>query len=101
MTPPRSVEDTFVPVGSRWWLSNTGGIALTGLLAALTGRRALRWIFWGEVGIHAAEALYTYRAAREAGFTRSANRWALQTLGVGFPSLVALHAARDAADAGQ
>ena len=101
MTPAGAVEDTFVPVGGRWWLSNTGGIALTGLLAAVTGRRGLRWVFWGGVGIHVAEAVYTYQAAREAGFTRTASRWALQTLGVGFPSLVALHAARDEADAGQ
>jgi len=101
MSPGRAVEQTFVPVAGRWWISNTGGIALTGLLAAVTGRRSLRWLFWGGVGIHVAEAVYTYQAAREAGFTRTASRWALQTLGVGFPSLVALHAARDEADAGQ
>lgn len=94
-------EETFVPVDGRWWLSNTGGIVLTGLLAAMTGRRLLRWIFWGGVAIHVAEAAYTYQAARKAGFTRRAVRWTLQTLGVGFPSLVALHAARDAATGDQ
>lgn len=101
MSVEPAVEETFVPVAGRWWVSNTGGIALTGLLAAVTGRRALRWIFWGAIAIHVAEAIYTYQAAREAGFTRRAGRWALQTLGVGFPSLVALHAARDAAGDGQ
>jgi hypothetical protein len=101
MSAERAVEDTFVPVTGRWWVSNTGGIALTGLLAALTGRRVLRWAFWGGVAIHVVEAAYAYQAARKAGFTRRAGRWALQTLGVGFPSLLAFHAARDAAGGGQ
>ena len=89
--------DTFVAVAPRWWVTNAGGIALTGVLAARTRRRGLRWLFWGAVAIHVAEALYTYRSARQAGFTATARRWALQTLGVGFPSLQVLAAAqRDA-----
>ena len=89
--------DTFVAVAPRWWVTNAGGIALTGVLAARTGRRGLRWLFWGSVAIHIAEALYTYRSAQQAGFTAAARRWALQTLGVGFPSLQVLAAAqRDA-----
>ncbi len=99
MSTEPALEDTFVPVGGRWWISNTGGIVLTGVLAAVTGRRLLRWVFWGAIGIHVAEAVYTYQAAHQAGFTRRAVHWALQTLGVGFPSLVALHAARDEANA--
>jgi hypothetical protein len=86
--------DTFVAVAPRWWVTNTGGIAVTGLLAARTGRRGLRWLFWGSVAIHVAEALYTYRSAQRAGFTATARRWALQTLGVGFPSLQVLAAAK-------
>ena len=86
--------DTFVAVAPRWWVTNAGGVALTGVLAARTGRRGLRWLFWGGVGIHVAEAVYTYQAAREAGFTRTASRWALQTLGVGFPSLQVLAATK-------
>jgi hypothetical protein len=90
-------EATFVPVAPLWWLTNAGGVATTGLLAARTGRRSLRWLFWGAVAVHVTEALYTYSAARRAGFTRHAARWALQTLGVGFPSLFLLRAAaRDA-----
>jgi hypothetical protein len=89
--------DTFVPVDRRWWLTNTGGIVVTGLLAAVTGRSGLRRLFRAAVAIHVGEALYSYGAARRAGFTTSAPRWALQTLGVGFPSLIALRAARQAA----
>jgi Domain of unknown function (DUF4499) len=85
-----NAPDTFVPVDRHWWVTNTGGIALTGVLAALTGRRALQRLFRGAVAIHIAEALYAYGAARRAGFTTSARRWALQTLGVGFPSLIGL-----------
>jgi transmembrane protein TMEM254 len=95
MTPP----DTFVAVDRRWWLTNTGGVALTGVLAAVTGRPALRRLFHTAVAIHVGEALYSYGAARRAGFTASAPRWALQTLGVGFPSLTALRAARRTASA--
>lgn len=91
-------EATFVPVGPLVWFTNAGGVAVTGLLAARTGRRSLRWLFWGAVAIHVSEALYTYGAAR-AGFTRDATRWALQTLGVGFPSLFVLRDAVRAADA--
>ena len=93
--------DAFVAVAPRWWLTNAGGIALTGVLAARTGRRTLRWLFWASVAIHVVEALYTYRSAQRAGFTATARRWALQTLGVGFPSLQVLaDAKRDASGAG-
>ena len=95
MTAP----DTFVAVDRRWWLSNTGGIVVTGVLAAVTGRPALQRLFRTAVAIHVGEALYTYGAARRAGFTTSAPRWALQTLGVGFPSLMALRDARQTASA--
>ena len=86
--------DTFVAVAPRWWVTNAGGVALTGVLAARTGRRGLRWLFWGSVAIHVVEALYTYRSAQRAGFTATAPRWALQTLGVGFPSLQVLTATK-------
>ena len=86
-------RDRFVAVDRRWWLTNTGGVVATGVLAAVTGRTALRRLFQAAVAIHVGEAVYTYWAARRAGFTTSAPRWVLQTLGVGFPSLMALHAA--------
>ena len=85
---------TFVPVRSYWFVTNTGGVLLNGALAAVTKRRSIQILFWGAVAVHAAEAAYAYRTARRAGFTRSAPRWALQTLAVGFPSLLALRTAR-------
>jgi len=87
---------TFVPVAPGWYVSNTGGILLTGLLAAITGRRALWLVFAGGSALHVAEAAVAYRKARDAGFTESAPRWSLQTLAVGFPSMIALNAAIDA-----
>jgi len=93
-TRPTIDPATFVPVAPLWYATNTGGVVVTGVLAAMTGRRSLRVIFWGAVTLHVAEAAYSYRAARRAGFTQSAPRWALQTLAVGFPSLLALGAAR-------
>lgn len=95
-----NAPDAFVPVDRRWWVTNTGGIALTGVLAAVTGRRALQRLFRAAVAIHVGEALYSYGAARRAGFTTSASRWALQTLGVGFPSLIELRATIRAAAVG-
>jgi hypothetical protein len=86
--------DTFVMVAPHWFLMNTGGVVMNGVLALTTKHRTYRLLFWGAVATHAAEAVYTYRAAQRAGFTRSASRWALQTLAVGFPSVLALHRAR-------
>jgi|GEM_PF-1208255 len=88
-------RDTFVAVDPRWYASNLGGVILTGVLAALTRRRFLRWLFWGAVALHVSEAAYSFKAARDAGFTESAPKWTLQTLAVGFPSLIALGTARD------
>lgn len=87
-----SDDPTFVAVDPRWYLTNTGGIGLTGVVAARSRRPALRWLFQAAVAIHVGEAVYSYRAARRAGLHASAPRWAVQTLAVGFPSLVALHA---------
>ena len=85
---------TFVPVRAYWYLTNTGGVALNGVLAATTKKRSFALLFWGAVAVHGVEAVFAYRAARRAGFTQSAPRWALQTLAVGFPSLLALREAR-------
>jgi hypothetical protein len=86
--------DTFVTVAPHWFLVNTGGVVMNGVFALATKRRTYQLLFWGAVATHAVEAVYTYRAAQRAGFTRSAPRWALQTLAVGFPSVVALHRAK-------
>jgi hypothetical protein len=91
------MTDRFVPVAPMWWVSNFGGVVLTGVTAARTKRPFMRAIFVGAVALHVGEAVYAYRSARAAGFTRSAPKWALQTLGVGFPSLRALHDARESA----
>jgi Transmembrane protein 254 len=90
----------FVSVAPGWWLANAGGVALTGLLAARTGRRSLRLLFTGAVLTHAVEAVVTYERARRAG-SRQPGAWALQTLAVGFPSLGALRAATAEAGSAQ
>jgi hypothetical protein len=89
-----SAERGFTPVAPGWWVANAGGVALTGVLAARTGHRGLRRLFWGAMATHAVEAAYAYRAARRAGLERHAVAWALQTLAVGFPSLAALRETR-------
>ena len=81
---------TFVPVARHWYVTNTGGVLMNGVLAMTTRKRSYQLLFWGAVAVHAVEAAYAYRAAQRAGFSESAPRWALQTLAVGFPSLMAL-----------
>jgi hypothetical protein len=85
---------TFIGVAPYWYLTNTGGVLMNGVLALTTKKRSYQLLFWGAVAVHVAEAAYTYRVARNAGFTQSAPRWAVQTLAVGFPSLIALRKAR-------
>jgi transmembrane protein TMEM254 len=84
--------DRFVAVAPGWYVSNLGGVIMTGVVARRSGRPALRLLFAVAVGLHVGEAAYAYTAARRAGMTRSAPRWGLQTLAVGFPSLGALRA---------
>jgi hypothetical protein len=84
---------TFVAVAPHWYLTNTGGIVMNGVVAAVSKRRTAKLVFWGAVALHVGEAVYAYRAAQRAGFSESAPKWALQTLAVGFPSLLALHKA--------
>jgi len=93
MSTTSAPADTFVAVAPHWYVTNTGGVVLNGVLAAATKRRTFTVAFWGAVAIHVAEAAYAYRAAQRKGFTASAPKWALQTLAVGFPSLIALHRA--------
>lgn len=85
---------TFIGVAPHWYVTNTGGVLMNGVLALTTKKRSYQLLFWGAVAVHVVEAVYTYRAARSAGFTQSAPRWAVQTLAVGFPSLLALRKAR-------
>ena len=91
-----SDASTFIAVAPGWWVTNLGGVVATGLVAARTRRPAFRLLFAGAVALHVGEAVYSYRAAQRAGFSESAGRWAIQTLGVGFPSLLALREARQA-----
>jgi hypothetical protein len=79
--------DRFVAVAPGWYVSNLGGLILTGVVARRGGPPAQRVHLAVARGGHAGEAAYAYTAARRAGFTRSASRWGLQTLAVGFPSL--------------
>ncbi len=83
-------RETFVAVAPAWYASNLGSLLATGLVGRLTGRRLMRGLFWGGVAVHVGEAAYANHAARKAGFTNSAWKWGLQTLAVGFPSLLAL-----------
>ena len=82
----------FVLVSPRWWVSNLGGMVVTGIVAKRSGRPSLRLLFAVAAGLHVGEAVYAYTAARRAGLSRSAPKWALQTLALGFPSLGALRA---------
>ena len=81
---------TFLPVAPHWYLTNLGGLLLNGAIAGITKKKLYRSLFWGGVALHVAEAAYAYRTAQREGFTESASRWGLQTLAVGFPSLLAL-----------
>ena len=64
----------------------------------LPPRRVLRVILAGAVVIHVTEAVAAGRHARRRGLP--ARGWALQTLAVGFPSLLVLRRAAASADLG-
>jgi len=84
--------DGFVPVAPMWWVTNFGGIVTTGVTAVRSRSKLRRAVFATAVAVHVGEAVYAYRIAQNAGLGEDATRkWALQTLGVGFPSLIALH----------
>ena len=84
--------DAFVLAAPRWWVGNLGGMIVTGVVAKRSGRPSLRLLFAVAAGLHVGEAVYAYATARRAGLTRSAPKWGLQTLALGFPSLGALRA---------
>lgn len=88
--------DEFHVVAPIWWVSNLGSMVVAGVVASRSRSKLMRLGFTIGVVTHLAEASYAYHTARRAGFTNSANKWFLQTLAVGFPSLIALHAARAA-----
>lgn len=81
----------------KWWVGNFGGMVVFGIVAARSGSRTMRRGFALAATTHVVEAVYAYGSARRAGFIASAPRWALQTLGVGFPSRIALQEARSRA----
>jgi hypothetical protein len=74
-----------------WWVTNLGGLTVNGIVAARSSSRLKRGIFAAAVVTHVSEAAYAYVVARREGLDDDAWKWGLQTLGVGFPSLVALH----------
>ena len=97
--PPGPDPDRFVLAAPGWWVSNLGGMVVTGVVARRSGRRSLRLLFAVAAGLHVGEAVYACSTARNAGMTRSAPKWGLQTLALGFPSLGALRAViRDTGD---
>jgi hypothetical protein len=85
------VTDTFVPVAPVWWVTNLGGLVVNGIVATRSSSRIKRTIFAAALVTHGAEAAYAYCVARREGLGDDAVKWGLQTLGVGFPSLIALH----------
>ncbi len=92
--------DHFELVAPHWWVSNLGGMIMSGFVASRSKSKLVRLGFVLAATTHVVEAAYAYNAAKRAGFDQSAPKWALQTLAVGFPSLIALHAAKaDANDA--
>jgi hypothetical protein len=67
-------------------------MVVTGVVAQRSGRPGLRLLFAVAAGLHVGEAVYAYTTARRAGLTRSAPKWGLQTLALGYPSVGALRA---------
>lgn len=85
------MQPTFVPVAPRWWVGNLGGLLTNGIIARRRRSKLLGVVFGAGVLTHVVEAGYAYGLARRAGLEDAAWKWGLQTLGVGFPSLIALH----------
>jgi len=92
MTDPAA----FRLVAAPWWVTNFGGMVVSGLVASRSRSKLVRLGYTLALASHVVEAGYAYHTARRAGFTDSASKWFLQTLAVGFPSLLALHAVREA-----
>lgn len=88
-TPP--APPTFVPVPGLWWATNFGGLVANAVLARRRRSRRLGLLFAAALTLHVGEAVHAWRFARRSGLGDDAWRWAAQTLGVGFPSLLALH----------
>jgi hypothetical protein len=82
---------TFVPVPGLWWVTNGGGLVANAVVARRRRSRRLGLLFAGALALHVGEAVHAWRFARRSGLGDDAWRWAAQTLGVGFPSLLALH----------
>jgi hypothetical protein len=74
-----------------WWATNFGGLVVNGIVAARSSSKIKRAIFAAAVVTHVSEAAYAYVVAQREGLDEHAWKWGLQTLGVGFPSLIALH----------
>jgi Domain of unknown function (DUF4499) len=102
----------FVRPSWAWFALLDGGIVALALLSAVDGaydavaahspaplppRRVLRATLVATVVIHVVEGVVAGRRARRHGLP--SRGWALQTLAVGFPSLLALRRAISTADA--
>lgn len=85
------MQPTFVPVAPVWWVSNFGGLVTNGIVAVRKKSRLTRLVFGAAVVTHVVEAGFAYRTAQREGLGDAAWKWGLQTLAVGFPSLLALH----------
>jgi hypothetical protein len=105
MAMPKASARRVVRPHPGWFALLDGGLVALGALAAseqahrtmnkvapapLPSRKVLQGILAGALAIHVGEALAAARLARRKG--QPVLGWALQTLVVGFPSLLALKA---------
>ena len=91
--PPVASGPEFVRCAWPWWLAHVGGMAATGVLAARPRSSArLRVLFAGAVALHVGEAFVAWHLSRDS-FPAERRAWTLQTLALGYPSLLALRRA--------
>jgi hypothetical protein len=97
---PHLIWRLFVLLG----LGTAGAVTLSdeaweqwsGVAGDAVPREVFRSVFWGSVGLHAAEGGVAYVSARRAGLERP-GKWARATLWWGFPVLLRLRRASAAA----
>jgi hypothetical protein len=90
--PPVAFGRVLVP----FYVAHVGGIALTGLLSRRRGAPPMfKKIFIAAIAVHVAEAVAVNRWGKRRALPRR-GAWTMQTLAVGYPSLLKLRAARRA-----
>jgi len=97
--------DRFVRPSLLWYVALDSGVALTAAMALsadlyakvaeaspvpVPSRRAVQAMFAGTVVLHIIESKVAYSMAKRRGQDRSAVRWGVSALVVGFPTLLKL-----------